>query len=290
VLVPHLPFIPGGRGALVRALRETRDGLLGLSYPVQCRVCGGPIESWDDGVACAACWEDPAITRIIRSAICPKCGAPGQRSILDDSASGKPREGDPEKTDFRTCQRCGQLPFSAARACGIYSGALEANILFLKSEPHLCRRLRDLISRTFSRHFDDLKSDLIIPVPLHPARQRARGFNQAEIIAGVISSGFALPLDDGSLVRRKPTERHRAGLDAVDRAESVEGAFKVIRPRLIERASILVVDDVMTTGSTISALARTLIEAGACRVSVLTIARVAGEPFPLRPSYRPLRP
>jgi ComF family protein len=132
-----------------------------------------------------------------------------------------------------------------------------------------------LISRTFSEHLAALASDLIIPVPLHPSRLRARGFNQAEIIARVISRGFELPIDDGSLVRGRPTERHRAGVDAVDRAESVEGAFNVTRPRLIERASILVVDDVMTTGSTIGAVARTLLEAGASKVCVLTVARVA---------------
>jgi ComF family protein len=138
-----------------------------------------------------------------------------------------------------------------------------------------------LIKRTFSEQSAALDSDLIVPVPLHRSRERARGFNQADLIARVISRRFDLPLDDGSLVRARPTERHRAGIDAIDRAESVFGAFSVARPRLIERASILVVDDVMTTGSTISAVATTLLEAGARRVSVLTIARVAAGPSPL---------
>ncbi|MFY9611681.1 MAG: phosphoribosyltransferase family protein [Blastocatellia bacterium] len=141
--------------------------------------------------------------------------------------------------------------------------------------------MRDLINRTCSEQRAALESDRIIAVPLHPSRERARGFNQAEMIARVISRRFDLPLDDGSLVRARPTERHRAGVDALDRAESVEGAFTVARPRLVERASILVVDDVMTTGSTISAVARTLLEAGARRVCVLTIARVAAGPFSL---------
>ncbi len=266
---------------LVRALRETRDGLLSLSYPAECRVCGAAIESWDDGVACAACWEDPTITEIIRNPVCSKCGAPTRRATFPDSSSHEHTAGGQDREDSKTCQRCGHLPYSAARSCGTYSGALEANILFLKSHPHLCRRMRDLINRTFSEQRAALENDLIIPVPLHRLRERARGFNQAEMIARVISHRFDLPLDDGSLVRTRPTERHRAGVDARDRAESVEGAFSVARPRLIERASILVVDDVMTTGSTISAVARTLLEEGARRVSVLTIARVAGGPFPL---------
>jgi ComF family protein len=143
--------------------------------------------------------------------------------------------------------------------------------------------LRDLIRRTFSTHRAALQSDLIIPVPLHHSRERARGFNQAEILGRVIARGFDLPLDDGSLVRVRPTERHRAGVDSVDRAESVEGAFSIARRRLIEDTSILIVDDVMTTCSTISSMAKTLLEAGARRVNVLTIARVAGDPFPVRP-------
>ena len=268
---------------LLRALRQTRDGLLGLSYPAACRVCGDAIESWDYGVACLACWEDPAITRIITGAVCYKCGTPTRRGALADPASGCNPEADPSETDSRTCGRCGPLPFSAARACGIYSGALEANILFLKSQPHLCRRLRDLINKTFSRHRSVLESDLLVPVPLHRAREHARGFNQAEILGRVISRGFDLPLDDGSLVRVRPTERHRAGVDSIDRAESVDGAFEVARPRLIEGSSVLILDDVMTTGSTIGAVTRTLLEAGARRVAVLTLARVAGEPFPIRP-------
>lgn len=265
---------------LLRAFRETRDGLLGLSYPAECRVCGGAIESWDDGVACAVCWEDPTITEIIRNPVCSRCGGPTRHTTFPDLSSRNHSPGGQDRTDSKICAQCDSLPFSAARSCGTYSGALEATILFLKSHPFLCRRMRDLINRTFSEQRATLDSDLIIPVPLHRSRERARGFNQADIIARVISRRFDLPLDDGSLVRTRPTERHRAGVDARDRAESVEGAFSVARPRLIEQTSILLVDDVMTTGSTINAAAKTLVEAGARRVCVLTIARVAAGPFP----------
>ena len=265
---------------LLRALRETRDGILGLSYPSACRVCNSAIESWNDGVACAACWDDPATTQIISGEICLKCGAP--RGAFAGHSSPKPGPVSPE-SELWTCG-CRLLPVSAARACGIYSGALEASILFLKSQPHVCRRLRVLVSQTFMRYRTALESDLVIAAPLHRLRQRERGFNQAELIAKVVSRDFEIPLDDGSLVRVRATERHRAGLDSVDRAESVEGAFEVARPRLIEGSSLLLVDDVMTTGSTISAIAKTLLESGARRVAVLTVARVADEPFAAGPS------
>lgn len=268
---------------LLPALRETRDGILGLSYPAACRVCDGAIESWDDGVACAACWEDPAITQILTGEICSKCGAPARHMAFENASLDAQSESGASESELRTCVQCRSLPFSAARTCGMYSGALEASILFLKSQPHLCRRLCDLIHQSFLRHRASLESDLLIPAPLHRSRHRERGFNQAEIIARMISRRFDLPLDDGSLVRVRATERHRAGLDWVDRAKSLEGAFEVARPRLIEGASLLIVDDVMTTGNTISAMAGTLLEAGARRIAVLTVARVEGGPFAARP-------
>jgi len=174
----------------------------------------------------------------------------------------------------RLCGMCLPLPFAAARACGIYSGALEASILFLKVNPHICPRLGSLIARTFSEHREALASAVVVPVPLHRLREKQRGFNQAAIIAGVISKRFNLRLDDHSLVRMKPTERHRAGLDATDRAKSVERAFVVSKRRLITGAKVLLVDDVYTTGSTVCAATQSLLEAGARQVNVLTIARV----------------
>jgi ComF family protein len=134
--------------------------------------------------------------------------------------------------------------------------------------------LRALIVGTLSRHREALESDAVVPVPLHRLREKQRGFNQAAIIAKSISGKFKLRLDDRSLVRTKPTERHRAGLDATDRAKSVEQAFAVAKRQMIAGASVLLVDDVYTTGSTICAAARSLLEAGARQVNVLTIARV----------------
>jgi len=119
-----------------------------------------------------------------------------------------------------------------------------------------------------------LTCEVIIPVPLHPDRRRERGFNQAEMIARVITSAFDITLDTGSFIRIRHTERHRAGMDSVDRSRSVEKAFKVTKPRLIDGASILLVDDLYTTGSTMRTAAKTLLEAGAKRVSLFTVARV----------------
>jgi ComF family protein len=110
-------------------------------------------------------------------------------------------------------------------------------------------------------------------VPLHPKRQRSRGFNQAAIIAEVLSNRLGLPLDEVSLVRLTSTEKYRAGLDAKGRRDTVAGAFEVRHPRLIANETILLVDDVFTTGATVSACAAALLAAGAQHVFVLTISR-----------------
>jgi ComF family protein len=252
---------------LQRALRNIRDGLLGLAYPEECRVCGGAVESWDDGIACAQCWDDPALTKILSGCVCSKCGVPVAPTTSNAQSPSPAAAG-------RLCGMCSSAPFTAARACGVYSGALEASVLFLKVTPHICPRLRAIIKRTFSEHHIELRSDVVMPVPLHRFRQKQRGFNQAAIVARLISREFGLRLDDRSVMRIKPTERHRAGMDANDRSQSVERAFEVTRPSLIEGASVLLVDDVYTTGSTIFAATKSLIDAGVQQVKVLTIARV----------------
>jgi ComF family protein len=247
---------------LLSSLRSFRDGLLSLAYPQQCRVCGGSVESWSDGVACAECWADPAATKLLSGSVCVKCGKPVFRAPTEFH------------TEVRACGMCGGLPFAAARACGVYSGALEASILFLKLHPYVCSRLRAIIRSTLSKNESMLASEVVIPIPLHHIRERQRGFNQATIIARIICREFNMRLDDCSLLRTKPTDRHRAGMDAADRAQSVERAFEVVRPRLIQGESILLVDDVYTSGSTICAATDSLMKAGARQVNVLTIARV----------------
>jgi ComF family protein len=113
----------------------------------------------------------------------------------------------------------------------------------------------------------------IVPVPLHPEREKARGFNQALVIGRELARATSLPLDEVSVVRAHHTQRHRAGMDAKDRRETVENAFRVTYPGLLAGERVLLVDDVFTTGATVSSCAKTLLEAGAAEVFVLTIAR-----------------
>jgi ComF family protein len=244
---------------LTRRTSGLYDASLALVYPQPCAVCGGNVEARADGVACAGCW---AATRIFTEddSVCWKCGLLAAGRVAEE-----------QRREVR-CRCCTEEPFAAARACGAYEGALRASVLALKREPHVAGRLARLLCETQQRA--PLKSATrIVPIPLHPERERERGFNQAAALGRALASLTNLPLDEWSLARSLHTERHRAGMDARARRESVAGAFTVARPRLVEGERILLVDDVFTSGATVSACATALLEAGALEVLVLTVAR-----------------
>jgi ComF family protein len=165
------------------------------------------------------------------------------------------------------------MAFTCARSCGAYQGALRESVLRLKRYPQLSPRICELLHSALVRLSEVQAIESIIPVPLHPLRQRSRGFNQAEILARALSEATGLYVNTVSLIREKETEMHRAGMSQAARARSLRKAFRVRAPRLIEDRAVLMVDDVMTTGSTAHEIADTLLKAGARSVSVLTLAR-----------------
>jgi ComF family protein len=235
------------------------DSLLALVYPQACAVCGRSVESRALGTACANCW---AQTHIFSGAetLCWKCGLPSLGTVPDD-----------QREQVR-CRRCDEDAFTAARACGVYEGALLASVLLLKREPHICRKLSEQLAH-MQRQSPLNRATRIIPVPLHAEREKDRGFNQATLIGRALSRAVSLPVDEASLVRNKHANRHRAGMDARGRRETVADAFRVSHPALVARERVLLVDDVFTTGATVSACATALLDAGAAEVFVLTIAR-----------------
>ncbi len=224
------------------------DALLTLAYPQACEICAGSVEERRFGVACESCWKG---TRIFADdeEMCWKCGSPGP-----------------------PCGRCEPLAFTTARAVGLYKGALRESVLMLKRRANLPRHVEDLLAAAAMREPLD-GSTKVVPVPLHPRRLRARGFNQASVLANALSKNLRLPLDDVSLVRVSESEKYRAGLDVKGRRDTVAEAFKVVHPRLIAGEDVLLVDDVYTTGATGSACAEVLMAAGARKVFVLTLAR-----------------
>lgn len=170
------------------------------------------------------------------------------------------------------CESCWKKTQVCENQCAIgwYEGALRESVLLLKRQPYLARHVRDLLVDAVQALPPVTR---IVPVPLHEERLRTRGFNQAAIIACELARALRAPLDETSLVRVSSAEKYRTGLDAKGRRESVEKAFFVRRPRLIAGEEILLVDDVFTTGATVSACADALISAGAKSVLIMTLAR-----------------
>lgn len=235
------------------------DAALALVYPQACAVCGASVESRHDGVACKSCWQT---TRVFTDGdtLCWKCGCLTEAAISD------------ARRQSVRCGRCDEETFSNARACGFYEGALRASILELKRQAHVPARLARLLLDAQQRAPLN-RAELIVAVPLHPKRERERGFNQALLLARELARVTGLPLDEHSVTRRLHTERHRSGMDAKARRQSVAEAFAVRHPKLVAGKRVLLVDDVFTTGATVSSCAATLKDAGAEEVFVLTVGR-----------------
>ena len=161
---------------------------------------------------------------------------------------------------------------ASPRAAFVYGGAVATAILALKY-----RRRPDLAPRlgaAMAAHAVDLASriDLVVPVPLHPRRLAERGFNQAALLASPIAAELGVPRRARALERIRDTPK-QAELDRESRAANVEGAFRCASPKAVEGRRVLLVDDVRTTGATLSACAATLLASGAR--SVVTYAFAA---------------
>lgn len=234
------------------------DSLLTLAYPQACQNCKQSVENSSDGVACRACWEK---TRIFSGTetLCCKCGR-----FLQS-----------EPSNVQTfCHRCDKHFYDAASAVGLYEYALSASILNLKREPFVSKRLSKLfVSRFHNSAFQSATK--ILPVPLSKKRFLERGFNQAIVLAEILAEQIRIPLDPQTLVRQIHTPVHRAAMDNKAREKSVKDAFEVKRPKFVEGENILLVDDIFTSGATVSNCAKALKEKGARHVYVLTVARAA---------------
>jgi ComF family protein len=235
------------------------DALLAIIYPQACTICGGSVESRTLGVACNSCWRRTQIFTG-QETVCWKCGRLSPGIVADD------------KREQVRCHRCDVESFSAARACGVYEGALRASVLSLKREPYICQRIVEMLSKA-QRRVPLNQATLVIPVPLHSKREKARGYNQAALLARSLCRMNSLPLDETSLIRTQHADRHRAGLDAKDRRQTVANSFQVAFPGVVAGERVLLIDDVFTTGATASACAEALRLADADEVFVLTLAR-----------------
>jgi ComF family protein len=234
-------------------------GLLQLLYPAACGVCNCAL-GLEEASFCAACraalTTDPHAT-------CPRCAA--TVGAFASVAGG--------------CSHCRGRSFHFERVLrlGPYDGALRDVILRLKhqSGEGLAELLGPLWAEQEERRLRAVGADLIIPVPLHWRRRWSRGYNQSEALACGLAERLRLP-SCSRLLRRRRNTPFQTQQSASCRPENVKNAFRAWPTRQLQGKTVLLVDDVLTTGSTASEAARVLRAAGAARVVVAVLARSQG--------------
>jgi ComF family protein len=225
--------------------------LLDFALPPRCAGCGiivGDVHSF-----CTDCWGE---VQFLGAGACGICGVPL------------------EATEADTCARCLAAPplIVRTRAAVAYDEISKSIALRLKYGRKVA------LAKTMARFMAPLAGELpadavLVPVPLHRRRTWARGFNQAALVASELSKRLGLRADTALLKRVRPTPPLK-GMSLSQRKRTVQGAFRVAQDADLGGRTVVLVDDVLTTGSTSEACAKALQRAGAARVELLSWARV----------------
>lgn len=253
---PRGAFFPRGAWRACSAAwgHATRTAL-DIALPTLCVACREPVDG--EGV-CAACW---AQLSFIAPPFCPRLGIP----FIYDPGEGLLSE-----------QALADPPaYQRARAAVRYDEVAKTLVHALKY--HDRTDLAPSMGRWMARAGRELleDADVLVPVPLHWRRGWSRRYNQAGALARAIARQSGVPVARDALRRIRPT-LHQIGLSRAERASNVQGAFKVPPERRAEihGCRVILIDDVLTSGATVDACARTLLRAKAARVDVLVFARV----------------
>jgi ComF family protein len=237
-------------------------------FPADCRICGEPLVNISRLPVCLACLD---AIRPIEGGLCSICG---ERLISQHAFSGEHGE-----VRCGLCRRLEQ-PFVKAAAYGSYEGGLRDLIHLLKY--HQVRPAANVLGRMLAEVIGGLEPGfgaaemVVVPVPLSLAKLKQRGFNQAELTAKaalkLMPTRDRYSLTSDTLERIRETQS-QTGLTRHQRRENLRGAFRTKHPEKVSGGEILLVDDVFTSGTTVSECARVLRRAGVARVWVATVAR-----------------
>jgi competence protein ComFC len=257
-------------------VRETGDALVSVFFPGGCRLCERLLTSASRLPICEQCLGAfPALP----ARVCAICGSP---ALVASTLAGSGDGGvSPSGGEAQTCLGCSERKyrFECARSYAAYRGAIVRAIVLLKFEQiePLAAYFGERVASIARR--DGLTGDIVVPVPLHRTRERERGFNQAELIAREVAKRLRLPLR-GVLLMRTKARPDKHILSNEERWRIVRGAFATRPGSQVDNKRVLLVDDVMTTGATLDACAKALLEAGAKSVIGLTVARAVKRETP----------
>ncbi|HEX3941948.1 MAG TPA: ComF family protein [Acidobacteriaceae bacterium] len=265
-------------------LRSPVDSLACALFPSPCAYCGNPLLRLHRAPVCDFCWYSLSPQQGV---LCARCG-----EDLGVASFSMPRLAPGDPRNEQLCQPCRLAPpaFSNAAAYGVYQGPLRGFIHLLKYDGMrpIAGRLGKLLAGTLrtAPEFDAAAQPrriVVVPVPMHRAKRRSRGFNHATLLAEAVAaemrrthSAWSFELDEGLLERRKAT-LSQAGLTPHQRRVNLRGAFFSPHPARIAGRHVLLVDDVFTTGATARACSRILSDAGAASIFVATAARAQRE-------------
>lgn len=254
-----LRILPGAA-----SLRSLAGGLLDLIYPPRCLVC----ERYDTPSLCETC---SAAFTPIPDPLCMTCGRPVE-----------PEQSGPCRTCEAHLESAGSdWAFDAARSAGIFEGALRLALHRLKYNggeslglplgAYLANRLA--VYELFPSEQVGV-IDSVLAVPMHPLRERSRGFNQAALLAAPVAEILGVPLLPSKVVRRTRRRPPQVGLSPEARRRNLKEAFVVPQGEVgsVNGRTVLLIDDVFTTGATVNACASALRDAGAARILVATLA------------------
>jgi len=237
-------------------MRRLGSALLDLVYPPTCLDCGAPTAA--HAALCASCFKQ---LRPITRPYCPVLGLPFEVSLGADGRSAEAIADPP--------------PFDRARSAVLYNEVARAVVSRLKygDRPELAEFCARLMHPAGADLWDE--SPVLVPVPLHRWRQFERRYNQSTELARALSRRTGLAVDTG-LVSRSRRTRQQVGLSVDARQRNVAGAFAA-HPDVLRRLKgrgVVLVDDVITTGSTVKAITRELRRAGVIKIDVISFARV----------------
>jgi len=232
-----------------------------LIFPIFCKSFGRRLLTEENGFFCPTCWErSPRVER----PFCTVCGKPHPGMV-----------GYGSRGNFACaqCREAGARPFRRVYGAARYEDAVAEAIKLLKfsGKRRLAAPLAEMMAEFAENEIECADYDFLIPVPLHKVRQRARGFNQSQLIAQALLPMFPNAQLDESLRRIRPTRVQSRLKDAAARRANIVGAFAVEGDRLAGK-TVLLIDDVVTTGGTIEECAKALRRADVAVVDVFAAA------------------